>query len=77
MGLPMFPKPINPTGVFEAIDRVDTEWGAGGVGGGERWNLDELECSTVQQLPAINSQISYDKPSDKSHLVFCKIGIPK
>lgn len=24
MGLPMFPRPINPTGVFEAIDRVDT-----------------------------------------------------
>lgn len=24
MGLPMFPRPIKPTGVFEAIDRVDT-----------------------------------------------------
>lgn len=27
MGLPMFPRPINPTGVFEAIDRFDTEGG--------------------------------------------------
>lgn len=24
MGLPMFPRPINPTGVFEANDRTDT-----------------------------------------------------
>lgn len=24
MGLPMFPRPIKPTGVFEAIDRLDT-----------------------------------------------------
>ena len=25
MGLPMFPRPTNPMGVFEAIDRDDTE----------------------------------------------------
>lgn len=27
MGVPMFPRPTNPTGVFEAIDRDDTEGG--------------------------------------------------
>lgn len=32
MGLPMFPRPTNPTGVFEAIDRVDTEEGVRKMG---------------------------------------------
>lgn len=27
MGVPIFPRPTNPTGVFEAIDRDDTEGG--------------------------------------------------